>query len=76
MLLIVIAALSRALVVQHDRAVRREDGLRAKIKGLEETDMMIRWHEMSERRLVRYRSNQAADKRPIIEPMEIEKGER
>jgi hypothetical protein len=76
MLLVVIAALGVALAVQQRRAARREDGLRAKIKGLEETDMMIRWHEMSERRLVRYRSNQAAEKRPMIEPMEVEKGER
>ena len=76
MLLVVIAALSTALVVQHDRALRREHGLRTKIKELEETDMMIRWHELSEHRLRRHRPYQAPEERLTVEPMKVENGER
>jgi hypothetical protein len=76
MLLIVIAAMSTALVVQHDRAVRREVRLRAKIKGLEQTEISIRWSEMSERRLRRYQSSgeQGAEKRESVETTGVEKG--
>ena len=90
MLLIVIAAMSTALVVQHDRAVQREVRLRAKIKGLEQsevrlrakikgleqTEISIRWSEMSERRLRRYQSSgeQRGEKRESVETTGVEKG--
>jgi hypothetical protein len=54
MLLIVIAALGTALVVQHRQAARREAELRAKIDELEQAGMADEWRKMSDRRIRRY----------------------
>jgi hypothetical protein len=77
LLLVIIAALIMALVVQDRRAARHEAELNTKIKKLQDIPDMIKWHEMNERRLNRYRPIQSPQERPAIEPMEnIEKGKR
>ena len=77
MLLVVIAAQSTTLVVQHERSVRREAELDAKIKRLEAVKLWMEFHGMEGLVLGRYQSYQAAEKRLDIEPMEvIEMGKR
>jgi urease accessory protein UreH len=71
MLIIVIAALGTALVVQHNRALRREAELKAKIRELEQADLIVRWREMSERRLRQF-GHQAAEKRRPVEAKGME----
>jgi hypothetical protein len=78
MLLIVVAALATALVVQSDRAARREAELRSRISKLEAIDTMIQLHEANERRW-QYgpRGDEANERHPTIEPMEVvERGKR
>ncbi len=71
MLLVVITALGTALVVQNDRASRREAELNAKIQKLKTINDILEINDTRERRNQQYRPDPAVEQFPTIEPMEI-----